>query len=153
MQTTPAIRRAIIAACPRPFGTVPIYQAGIEAIQKYGAIVNNSSMGAFKAVPGFAAYDASKSGMIGLTKAAALEYAASGIRINVFCPGPTDGTKLMENLTRYHPEEREHINGMIPMRRLAQAEEMAKTVLWLCSDAASFMTGATISVDGGMGAA
>jgi NAD(P)-dependent dehydrogenase (short-subunit alcohol dehydrogenase family) len=118
--------------------------------QKYGAIVNNSSLGALKAVPGFSAYDASKSGMIGLTKAAALEYATSGIRINVLCPGPTDGTRLMENLTRYHPEEREHINSLIPMKRLAGPEEMAETVLWLCSDAASFMTGSTVSVDGGM---
>ena len=58
----------------------------------------------------------------------------------------------MENLTRYHPEEREHINSVIPMKRLAIPEEMAQTVLWLCSDAASFITGATISVDGGMGA-
>jgi len=121
--------------------------------QKYGAIVNNSSLGALKAVPGFGAYDASKSGMIGLTKAASLEYANSGIRINVLCPGPTDGTKLMENLTKFHPEERDHINGMIPMRRLAQPEEMAEVVLWLCSDASSFVTGTTISVDGGMSAA
>jgi|WetSurMetagenome_2_1015567.scaffolds.fasta_scaffold202516_1 NAD(P)-dependent dehydrogenase (short-subunit alcohol dehydrogenase family) len=118
--------------------------------QKYGAIVNNSSLGALKAVPGFGAYDASKTGMIGLTKAAALECATSGIRVNVLCPGPTDGTRLMENLTRYHPEERDHINSVIPMKRLAMPEEMAQTVLWLCSDAASFITGATISVDGGM---
>jgi NAD(P)-dependent dehydrogenase (short-subunit alcohol dehydrogenase family) len=121
--------------------------------QHYGAIVNNSSLGALKAVPGFAAYDASKSGLIGLTKAAALEYANSGIRINVMCPGPTDGTRLMENLTRFHPEEREHINSQIPMKRLAQPEEMAQVVLWLCSDAASFVTGSNISVDGGMSAA
>jgi NAD(P)-dependent dehydrogenase (short-subunit alcohol dehydrogenase family) len=118
--------------------------------QKYGAIVNNSSLGALKAVPGFSAYDASKSGMIGLTKATALEYATSGIRVNVLCPGPTDKTKLMENLTRYHPEERDHINSGIPMKRLADPEEMASVVLWLCSDAASFVTGAAISVDGGM---
>lgn len=120
--------------------------------QQYGAIVNNSSTGALKAVPGFAAYDASKSGVIGLTKAAALEYATSGIRINVMCPGPTDGTRLMENLTRFHPEERENINNDIPMKRLAQPDEMAQVVLWLCSDAASFVTGSNISVDGGMSA-
>lgn len=120
--------------------------------QKFGAIVNNSSTGAFKAVPGFAAYDASKSGLIGLTKAAALEYATSGIRINVVCPGPTDGTRLMENLTRFHPEERENINNVVPMKRLAQPDEMAQVVLWLCSDAASFVTGSNVSVDGGMSA-
>jgi len=120
--------------------------------QRYGAIVNNSSLGALKAVPGFGAYDASKMGLIGLTKAAALEYATSGIRINVMCPGPTDGTSLMEKLTRFHPEEREHINSEIPMKRLAQPDEMAQVVLWLCSDAASFVTGSNISVDGGMSA-
>ncbi len=120
--------------------------------QKYGAIVNNSSMGALKSVPGFGAYDASKSGLIGLTKATALEYATSGIRINVICPGPTDRTSLMEKLTKFHPEEREHINNSIPMKRLADPEEMAQAVLWLCSDAASFVTGCNMSVDGGMSA-
>jgi NAD(P)-dependent dehydrogenase (short-subunit alcohol dehydrogenase family) len=120
--------------------------------QQYGSIVNNSSMGALKSVPGFAAYDASKSGLIGLTKAAALEYATSGIRINVICPGPTDKTSLMEKLTRFHPEEREHINSSIPMKRLAEPEEMAEVVLWLCSDAASFVTGCNMVVDGGMSA-
>jgi NAD(P)-dependent dehydrogenase (short-subunit alcohol dehydrogenase family) len=118
--------------------------------QKYGAIVNNSSIGAFKAVPGFAAYDASKLGLIGLTKAAALEYATSGIRINVLCPGPTDGTRLMENLTRFHPEERDHINSTVPMKRLASPEEMARPALWLCSDDASFITGSVMTVDGGL---
>jgi len=118
--------------------------------QKYGAIVNNSSIGAMKAVPGFGAYDASKSGMIGLTRAAALECATSGIRVNVMCPGPTDGTSLMEKLSRFHPEEREHINSVIPMGRLADPDEMAQVALWLCSDASSFVTGAMIPVDGGM---
>jgi len=118
--------------------------------QKYGAIVNTSSMGAMKAVPGFGAYDASKSGMIGLTKAAALEYATSGIRINVLCPGPTDGTNLMEKLTRFHPEERAHINSTVPMQRLSSPEEMARPAVWLCSDEASFITGSYLTVDGGL---
>jgi NAD(P)-dependent dehydrogenase (short-subunit alcohol dehydrogenase family) len=120
--------------------------------QKYGAIVNNSSIGAIKAVPGFGAYDASKLGMVGLTKAAALEYATSGIRINVMCPGPTEGTNLMETLTRQHPEERAHINSTVPVQRLASPEEMAQVALFLCSDAASFMTGCMIPVDGGLSA-
>lgn len=118
--------------------------------QNFGAIVNNSSIGAYKAVPGFAAYDASKSGMIGLTKAAALEYATSGIRINVLCPGPTDGTQLMEKLTRFHPEERDHINSTVPMKRLASPEEMARVAIWLCSESASFVTGCQLPVDGGL---
>ena len=118
--------------------------------KKFGVIVNNSSAGALKAVAGFAAYDASKCGLLGLTRAAALECATSGIRINALCPGPTDGTRLMENLTRYHPEERDFMKNVIPMRRLAEPEEMARVAVWLCSDAASFITGCTLPVDGGL---
>ena len=118
--------------------------------QKYGAIVNCSSVGAFKAVPGFAAYDASKTGLFGLTKAAALECAGSGVRVNVICPGPTMRTSLMDNLTAAHPEEETKILGLIPMMRMAQPEEMAEAVIWLCSDAASFVTGHIMPVDGGM---
>ncbi len=118
--------------------------------QKYGAIVNCSSVGAFKAVPGFAAYDASKTGLFGLSKAAALECATSGVRVNVICPGPTMRTSLMDNLTSAHPEEEKKILGIIPMMRMAQPEEMAEAVIWLCSDAASFVTGHIMPVDGGM---
>jgi NAD(P)-dependent dehydrogenase (short-subunit alcohol dehydrogenase family) len=118
--------------------------------QKYGAIVNCSSTGAFKAVPGFAAYDASKIGLFGLTKAAALECATSGIRVNVICPGPTWRTRLYENLTSAQPEMKEHLREIIPMKRMADPEEMAEAVIWLCSDAASFVTGHIMPVDGGM---
>jgi NAD(P)-dependent dehydrogenase (short-subunit alcohol dehydrogenase family) len=118
--------------------------------QKYGAIVNCSSVGAFKAVPGFAAYDASKIGLFGLTKAAALECATSGIRVNVICPGPTWRTRLYENLTSAQPEMKEHLKEIIPMKRMADPEEMAEAVIWLCSDAASFVTGHIMPVDGGM---
>jgi NAD(P)-dependent dehydrogenase (short-subunit alcohol dehydrogenase family) len=118
--------------------------------QKYGAIVNTSSVGALKAVPGFAAYDASKIGLFGLTKVAALECAASGIRVNVICPGPTWRTLLYENLTTAQPEMKEHLVEIIPMKRMAEPEEMAEAVIWLCSDAASFVTGHIMPVDGGM---
>jgi NAD(P)-dependent dehydrogenase (short-subunit alcohol dehydrogenase family) len=118
--------------------------------QKYGAIVNNSSVGGVKALAGFGAYDASKSGLIGLTKAAALEGAPYGIRVNVFCPGPTDGTRLMENLSKYHPEDKTNIEKGIPLGRLAQPEEMAQAVIWLCSDSSSFVTGSNLMVDGGI---
>lgn len=120
--------------------------------QGYGAVVNNSSLGGIKALPGFAAYDASKSGLIGLTKAAALEVAGKGIRVNVICPGPTDGTRLMENLSSCRPQEKANMISSIPMQRLAQPEEMAQAALWLCSDASSFITGATIVIDGGISA-
>ena len=96
------------------------------------------------------AYGASKTGLIGLSKVAALEVAKSGIRINVVCPGPTERTRLMENLTSTHPEERERTLKVIPMHRMAQPEEVAEAVIWLCSDASSFVTGHVMSVDGGM---
>jgi NAD(P)-dependent dehydrogenase (short-subunit alcohol dehydrogenase family) len=118
--------------------------------QKCGAIVNTSSVGAFKAVPGFAAYDASKTGLFGLSKAAALECATFGIRVNVVCPGPTWRTLLYENLTSAQPEMKEQLPAMIPMQRMGEPEEIAETVIWLCSDAASFVTAQIISVDGGM---
>jgi NAD(P)-dependent dehydrogenase (short-subunit alcohol dehydrogenase family) len=118
--------------------------------QKRGSIVNTSSVGAFKAVPGFAAYDATKTGLFGLTKAAALEGATSGVRVNVICPGPTGRTLLMENLTASQPEMKEKFREVVPMQRVAKPEEMAEAVIWFCSDAASFVTGQILSVDGGM---
>ncbi len=118
--------------------------------QKYGVIVNTSSVGALKPVPGFCAYVASKSGLLGLTKAAALESAAEGIRVNTILPGPTERTLLMDNLTGGEPEVQQQMMGMIPMKRLATPEDMAETVMWLCSDAASFITGHVMPVDGGM---
>ncbi len=118
--------------------------------QNYGAIVNTSSVGAFKAVPGFAAYDASKTGLFGLSKAAAVEGASSGIRVNVICPGPTARTLLLENLTSAQPEVKGKMHEIIPLRRVAEPEEMAEAVIWLCSDKASFVTGHIMPVDGGM---
>jgi NAD(P)-dependent dehydrogenase (short-subunit alcohol dehydrogenase family) len=118
--------------------------------QKHGAIVNTSSVGAFKGLSGFAAYDASKAGLSGLTRAAAAETAASGIRVNTICPGPTQRTLLMEYLTATNPEEKKTLPGVVPMHRLAEPEEMAEAVMWLCSDAASFVTGHIMPIDGGM---
>jgi NAD(P)-dependent dehydrogenase (short-subunit alcohol dehydrogenase family) len=118
--------------------------------QKHGAIVNTSSAGAFKALPGFAAYGASKIGLFALTKTAAVEGAAFGVRANVICPGPTGRTLLMENLTSASPDFKDKIHDTIPMQRVAEPEEMAEAVIWFCSDAASFVTGQILSVDGGM---
>jgi NAD(P)-dependent dehydrogenase (short-subunit alcohol dehydrogenase family) len=118
--------------------------------QKYGAIVNTSSIGALKALPGFGAYCASKTGLFGLTKAAALEGATSGIRVNTICPALTVRTLLYENLTRTEPDVKEHMSDLVPMKRLAEPEEMAEAVIWLCSDRASFVTGHIMPVDGGM---
>jgi NAD(P)-dependent dehydrogenase (short-subunit alcohol dehydrogenase family) len=113
-----------------------------------GSIVNTASIGGLKPIPNFGAYSASKSGLIALTKTAALEYAANGIRINVVCPGPTGGTLLMENITACNPEQ--GLDKQVPMGRIGTTDEIANTVLWLCSDDASFITGQAISVDGGI---
>jgi NAD(P)-dependent dehydrogenase (short-subunit alcohol dehydrogenase family) len=118
--------------------------------QKQGAIVNTSSVAVFKPLPGFAPYAASKTGLIGLTKAASLEVARSGIRINVVCPGPTERTQLIENLKSTRPDEKERTSKVIPMQRMAEPEEVAEAVIWLCSDAASFITGHVMPIDGGM---
>jgi len=118
--------------------------------QKFGAIVNTSSVGSFKGLPGFSAYSASKSGLNALTKCAAIECATSGIRINTIAPGPTDRTLLQEYLLGSNPQEKENMVKVVPMRRQAQPEEMAEAVIWLCSDKASFITGQVLPVDGGM---
>ena len=109
--------------------------------QGYGAIVNTSSVGALKPALGFCAYSASKSGLVSLTKTAALEYATSGIRVNVILPGPTERTLLMDYLTSSMPDEGRHMYDIIPMKRLATPEDMGEAVAWLCSDEASFITG------------
>jgi NAD(P)-dependent dehydrogenase (short-subunit alcohol dehydrogenase family) len=93
--------------------------------------------------------DASKAGLLGLPGAAAIECVTSGIRVNVICPGPTDRTLLVENLTSTILKGKEDMSNVVPMKRLAQPEEMAETVIWLCSDAASFVTGQALPVDGG----
>jgi NAD(P)-dependent dehydrogenase (short-subunit alcohol dehydrogenase family) len=113
-----------------------------------GSIVNTASIGGMKFIPNFGAYAASKAGLIGLSKTAALEYADRGIRINVVCPGPTDGTLLLENLMACNPEQ--GLEKGIPMGRVARTKEIANTTLWLCSDDASFITGQALSVDGGI---
>ncbi len=118
--------------------------------QKYGVIVNTASVAGLKALTGFCAYVASKSGIIALTRAAALECAEAGIRVNTILPGPTERTLLFENLTAAEPGEREKMMNMIPMKRVATPEDMAEAVMWLCSDAASFITGHAMPIDGGM---
>jgi NAD(P)-dependent dehydrogenase (short-subunit alcohol dehydrogenase family) len=112
-----------------------------------GAIVNTSSAGGLIGYPGLTSYVASKFGVVGLTKASAIEWATSGIRINAICPGVTD-TPLTgrEGLSQ---EMEDFLIGLQPIRRFAQPEEMANAVLWLCSDEASFVTGVALTVDGG----
>jgi NAD(P)-dependent dehydrogenase (short-subunit alcohol dehydrogenase family) len=113
-----------------------------------GAIVNNSS--ALGLVGGrMGAYVASKHAVVGLTKTAALEYARDGIRVNAVCPGPTETPPLLR-LLENDLERRRKSAEQVPMGRLGQPSEIAAAVLWLCSDAASFVTGNAMSVDGGL---
>ena len=113
-----------------------------------GAIVNIASTMGLVAHKGIVPYVASKHGVIGLTKAAALDYADANIRINAVCPGVTR-TKLVERTTTEFPEVMERLNAATPMGRICQPEEIANAVIWLCSDAASFITGHSLTVDGG----
>ena len=117
--------------------------------QKSGAIVNNSSVGAGKSNYGFSPYNASKTGLVYLSHVAALENGPHGIRVNVILPGPTGGTSLMENFT--DSDDSPDFENLVPLKRIAGPEEIAEVVMWLCSDAASFVTGAAIAVDGGLG--
>ena len=117
-----------------------------------GAIVNTSSGAGVKGFKDQAAYVAAKHGVVGLTKSAALDYASENIRINVVCPGIVD-TPMMDRFGGGTPEgkERELAGAAAaePIGRAGKPEEIAAAVLWLCSDAASFVTGAAMVVDGG----
>jgi NAD(P)-dependent dehydrogenase (short-subunit alcohol dehydrogenase family) len=116
--------------------------------QGSGSIVNCSSQSGLVGTANLGAYTASKHGVIGLTKAAALEYAPKGIRINAVCPGTTD-TPMVANAVARAPEHMDAIIRDIPLGRLGRAEEIAATVLWLCSPGAGFMIGQAIVPDGG----
>jgi NAD(P)-dependent dehydrogenase (short-subunit alcohol dehydrogenase family) len=112
-----------------------------------GAIVNTSSGAGLQGIPGMPAYVASKHGVVGLTKTAALEYATRGVRVNAVCPG-TIHTPFLTEKAEAGFYTLEGMAANCPMKRLGQPEEIAAAVVWLCSDAASFVTGAVIPVDG-----
>jgi len=117
--------------------------------QGKGAIVNTVSALGLVSLPKRPAYTASKHGVAGLTKAAALDYAKSGIRINGFSPSLTRGTPLIESMFAANPELEAQVSVMVPMGRGAAPEEIAEAAVWLCSDEASFVTGHIMTVDGG----
>ncbi|MCP5472366.1 MAG: SDR family oxidoreductase [Steroidobacteraceae bacterium] len=116
--------------------------------QGSGAIVNCSSQSGLAGIAGLAAYTASKHGVVGLTKAAALEYARKGIRINVICPGTVD-TPMVAKAMADHPAEMQAVIDDIPLGRMGTPEEIASAVLWLCSPGAGFMIGQVVAPDGG----
>jgi NAD(P)-dependent dehydrogenase (short-subunit alcohol dehydrogenase family) len=113
-----------------------------------GSIVNTASSAGIVSIPQVAIYSASKHGIIGSTKAAALEQARSGIRVNAVAPGPVR-TGLLKRMVAGHIEL-DQIAGSVPMGRISEPAEIAQAVLWLWSDAASYVTGQTLVVDGGV---
>jgi NAD(P)-dependent dehydrogenase (short-subunit alcohol dehydrogenase family) len=112
-----------------------------------GAIVNTASAAGLVGLPGNCAYVASKHGVVGLTKTAALEYAQQGIRVNCVCPGYIQTPMTERGLS--DPEQKAQIVAREPIGRVGTPQEVAETVVWLCSDSASFVTGHTMTVDGG----
>lgn len=113
-----------------------------------GAIVNCSSLGGLVGLPGRAAYHASKHGVIGLTKSAALEYASKNVRINAVCPGTIE-TPMVDEMVANRELDLTEAISIQPIGRLGRADEIAASVLWLCSPAASFVVGVALPVDGG----
>jgi NAD(P)-dependent dehydrogenase (short-subunit alcohol dehydrogenase family) len=125
------------------------YEIPVMLKQGGGAIVNTASVAGLVGFRGLPAYVASKHGVVGLTKTAALEYAKSGIRVNAVCPGVIH-TPMVERLFREQPQWGEAVQALEPVARMGKPEEVAEAVVWLCSDAASFVTGLAMAVDGGM---
>lgn len=124
-------------------------KAEIEEMVRHGgggAIVNTASASGLIGGYNLSAYTAAKHGVVGLTKAAAADYGARGIRINALCPGPIDTPFIAE----LPAAVRDRLIFGVPLDRLGRPEEMADAVLWLCSDAASYVTGHSLSVDGGV---
>ena len=113
-----------------------------------GAIVNTSSGAGVKGIAGQAAYCAAKFGIVGLTKAAALDYAKAGIRVNAVCPGIIE-TPMMDRFSGGTPEGRARVVAQEPVGRMGRPEEIAAAVVWLCSDAAAFVVGHAMVIDGG----
>ncbi len=139
--------------------TININLTGVWLCMKYeiiqmlkqggGAIVNTSSAAGLVGYRGGSAYAAAKHGVNGLTKTAALEYAPEGIRVNAVCPGLIR-TRLVERIIARGPEVESRLLSQVPNRRIAAPEEIAEVVVWLCSDAASLVTGVAMPVDGGL---
>ncbi len=124
------------------------YELRQMSSQGSGAIVNNSSIGGLTANPRRASYGATKHGVLGLTKSAAVEYAAKGIRINAVCPGTIE-TPMVADMIAKKSFTLEDAVKSIPIGRTGQPEEIASAVLWLCSSGASFVIGHALVVDGG----
>ena len=113
-----------------------------------GAIVNTASVAGLLGFPNLSPYVASKHGVLGLTKTAAVEFSADGVRVNAVCPGVIE-TPMVARTREEDPEMMEQTAAATPIGRLGEPEEIASAVVWLCSDDASFVTGESLVVDGG----
>jgi len=113
-----------------------------------GNIVNIASLAGLKASPNNISYSASKFAVVGMTKSVAMEYATKNIRVNAVCPGYTESA-LLTQLINAKPEMDAVLKSVIPMKRYGRAEEIADAIVWLASDNTQFMTGQTITLDGG----
>ena len=139
--------------------TIAVNVTGVWLCMKYeiqhmlshggGSIVNTASAAGLIGIPSAPDYTASKHAVVGLTKTAALEYAKSGIRVNAVCPGAVQ-TPMIARSAQAIPGFDEIAVAMEPVGRFGQSSEIGEAVVWLCSDAASFVTGIPMSVDGGM---
>jgi NAD(P)-dependent dehydrogenase (short-subunit alcohol dehydrogenase family) len=128
------------------------YAGRVMVEQKRGAIVNTASVAGIRGSIGLSAYNAAKHGVVGLTRAAALEFAPAGVRVNCICPGIID-TPLVANAFGHTEELRERMHRAHPLGRMGLPIDIAKGVLFLASDDASFITGHALVIDGGMCAA
>jgi NAD(P)-dependent dehydrogenase (short-subunit alcohol dehydrogenase family) len=150
LETTIADARRIFDV--NVFGCLQMLQAAAEAMREHGGvIVNVTSRTALVGLPGSAVYGASKGALESLTRAAAIEFAPYGIRVNAVAPGLTETPMVAAWLAEQAdpPAFRERVTADIPQRRLATAEEVATAICYLASDAAASITGASLSVDGG----
>ena len=116
--------------------------------QGHGNIVNIASLAGLKASPNYISYSASKFAVVGMTKSVAMEYATKNIRVNAVCPGYTESA-LLSQLINTKPEMDAILKSIIPMKRYGKAQEIAEAVVWLASDSTKFITGQTITLDGG----
>ena len=119
--------------------------------QGHGAIVNTSSIGGLHMAPNFGAYGPSKAGVVAITQTAAVENAKAGIRVNVICPGPTEGTNLMDASVSSGSQDTEFLlNNIIPLGKLGTTRDISDGVVFLCSEMAGHITGSVLPICGGM---
>ncbi len=115
-----------------------------------GHIINIASVAGLRSSPMISAYSASKHGVVGLTKSAAVEYARANVRVNAVCPSFVDTPMVQGVLSKLDERGQKNIIGANPMKRLGKPEEIANAIAWLCSEESSFMTGQSVVLDGGM---